>query len=399
MESDIKDLSLKCDEAFRKVSEIYDGQGRSHAVVEALHQQFKQWTRDLSVYAKPHLSLDASLQYSESLRDLVTHILQLIARNLQRSRSSWTHSGDLILKENCSLITFVVVDEVENESQDNEREIHEPSSVILAQMSQWSGDELSSLFVESLKALESSVDSLRRLGSAIQQSSASTLTQRINDFVKKKNDGVLEEMVYLHLKHRLVTRAQEQDSTQGAALSLCRQLATSISFRYFSVLYRRSHHTKKRDDKDSKGKAVSVRSHKQRASKPMLEDPIHEARLPLATKEKSLLQAKHLIDDAPQSDTIPSIPDSKIAREIYLTASKSFFPVNSIISVRMPDDVRYPKAPKVVFPSKTAMCPFCCKFHDKGQFENKDWWEYVFRILGVQLPPASRIQDVALTSC
>ncbi|KAF2994772.1 hypothetical protein E8E14_002949 [Neopestalotiopsis sp. 37M] len=309
MESDIKDLSLKCDEAFRKLSEIYDGQGRSHAVVEALHQQFKQWTRDLSVYAKPHLSLDASLQYSESLRDLVTHILQLIAKNLQR------------------------IDEVENESQDNDREIHEPSSVILAQMNQWSGDELSSLFVESLKALESSVDSLRRLGSAIQQSSASTLTQRMNDFVKKKNDGVLEDMLYLHLRHRLVARAQEQDSTQGAALSLCRQLATSISFRYFSVLYIRSHHAKKRDDKENKGKVISVRSHKQPASEPMLEDPIHEARLPLATKEKSLLQATHLIDDAPQSDTIPSVPNSKIAREIYLTASKSFFPAESIISM------------------------------------------------------------------
>lgn len=239
--------------------------------------------------------------------------------------------------------------------------------------------ELSSLLVESLKVLETAVDSLLRLGVAIQQSSVSTLTQRINAFVKRKDEGVLEEMIYPHLRHLLVDREREEGN-HGAALSLCRQLAGSISFRYFAILYVRNHAAKKRDAVSHEETTAGGQAQRMQLSKPASGASAHGRTAAPSTmdgggKEPSAIRHHRINHAVPLSETAPSIPDSDVARRKYAEPPKSFFGTKSVISIRTPGNVRYPKPPKVEPHAKDAICPYCCNRHDKSKYERKDWWE------------------------
>lgn len=233
--------------------------------------------------------------------------------------------------------------------------------------------ELSSLLVESLKVLESAVDSLLRLGVAIQQSSASTLTQRINAFVKRKDEGVLEEMIYLHVRHRLVDREREEGN-HGAALSLCWQLAGSISFRYFAILYARNHAAKKRDAVSHEETTAGGQAQRMQLSKPA-SGASAPSIMDGGGKEPSAIRHRKINHAVPLSETAPSIPDSDIARRKYAEPPKSFFGTKSVISIGTPGNVRYPKPPQVEPHAKDAICPYCCNRHDKSKYERKDWWE------------------------
>ena len=180
------------------------------------------------------------------------------------------------------------------------------------------GDGLSSLLMESLQALESAIDGLRRLDTTIRLFSASILTQRINSFNQKNDDGSLEDLVYVRIKHLLVDRAKvdeiQGDEIKGAAPSLVRQLVESVLFRYFGILHRRSHEKKistKREDK-------SVQEQKEQDSTPKSGSVIHPAE---------------------PSESAPSFLDSKSSRRP--SAAKT------VISIQ-PKDVKYPdlKSPR-----------------------------------------------------
>ncbi|KAI5925688.1 hypothetical protein F4810DRAFT_27119 [Camillea tinctor] len=305
MGTSIRELSLECDELFRKMTRSQ--QARSYIVVEVMHQLFEQWTREMNVYAKPHRSLDANLVYSDAVRDQFLQHLRSIQRNLQE------------------------VEDLENMPVDENEDI-EDARAIADKMDPGHVGGISSPLVESLKALESVVDSMIRFGRVVQQSTPSILTQRISNFDQKNNDAPIEDTVYLHLKHRLVDYAQQQEKTQGATLSLCRQLAASISFRYCGVLYKRSHNAKKRGDR-------------------FTEDN------PLANRNQELQPTKSAV------------------KKSYTTEPKSFSGTKSAISVRISGDVKYPEAPKVLPPETCALCPLCFDYHDKSQLEARDWWE------------------------
>jgi hypothetical protein len=82
--TDIYDISLDCSNSFDRVTE--DHTAPSYAVVEALRQEFQQWTGNMGVFTRSHRSLDARLVHSESLRDLVIQLLQVAKRNLSRGK-------------------------------------------------------------------------------------------------------------------------------------------------------------------------------------------------------------------------------------------------------------------------------------------------------------------------
>lgn len=115
----------------------------------------------------------------------------------------------------CTLDFFVnntdvqLVESLENESPDN-KDDEAPGSII---------DEMSrkpeeGLLVESLQALEPAVDGLYRLGIAIRQSSFGNLTQRINAFIQKKDDGMLEAMVFIHLKIKEDAKTEDNENAE-----------------------------------------------------------------------------------------------------------------------------------------------------------------------------------------
>lgn len=58
----------------------------SAIITELLHQRFKQWATYLGVFAKQNMSLDTRLKYSESICQLVMQFLQIVFRNLDRSK-------------------------------------------------------------------------------------------------------------------------------------------------------------------------------------------------------------------------------------------------------------------------------------------------------------------------
>ncbi|XDG04957.1 hypothetical protein ABKA04_004572 [Annulohypoxylon sp. FPYF3050] len=344
---EIRNFAHECDDIFYRI--LRNQAAQSSTIVEVLHQQFKQWVDNLNVYASPSLSLDASLVYSESLRHLITQLLQVLKRSLLR------------------------IESLENESDPEDK--NESLISVIEEMSQPPGADPSSRLVESLKVLESGIDSLLQLGIAIQQSSANTLTQRINSFVKRKDDGLLEEIIYLHLRHRLGSRPQE--GRNGAALSLCRQLAHSVSFRYFGVLYTQSHAAKKRDvvgheksPRDGRVQRVQSPGSTQRGKAP-------ENIRPHLASSKPVAFAEHLRQhNLAQSDTSPSMPDSQDVRQRYTIQQAGFFKPESVISIPMPNNIRYPKIPDFEEDAQDAVCPYCCKRHDKVLYEKQEWWKH-----------------------
>lgn len=83
-DTEIYDISIDCDKSFDRIRK--DLTAPSHVVVEVLHQRFQQWISNMGVFARPHLSLDARLVYSESLRNLVVQLLQIAKTNLSRGK-------------------------------------------------------------------------------------------------------------------------------------------------------------------------------------------------------------------------------------------------------------------------------------------------------------------------
>lgn len=247
-------------------------------------------------------------------------------------------------------------------------------------------DGLSTVLVESLRALESAVESLLRLGQLLHQSSASNLTQRVINFVNRKDDGTLERTIYLHLKHKFHDRAKV-DGNRPTALSLCQQLAKSVAFRCFRVHYMRSHADKKRTPPVSH-EAPTTRlgakppSPSDNLARVPAQSKIVETTQHIAVPERgavlppSVLRIKNdhgLVP--PRTETDPSLPDSNYVKARYKESKGSFFGANSVASIRLRDDIKYPKKPTLDSSAKSALCPYCCKTFPKSDYDRPWWWE------------------------
>jgi hypothetical protein len=83
---EIRTLSRECDDIFRRITQSQNGP--VFIVVEPLRQLFRLWTINLSVYADSRLSLDSSLAYSDSLRDNLLDLLQIMRKSLLLGKPS-----------------------------------------------------------------------------------------------------------------------------------------------------------------------------------------------------------------------------------------------------------------------------------------------------------------------
>lgn len=262
-------------------------------------------------------------------------------------------------------------------------------------MSQANRENVSSLLVESLQALESAVDGLYRLGIAIRQSSSGSLTQRIQSFIEKMDDGSIEDKVYLRIKHCLTDQSKaaqtkavqfkrtgdedinenRYEQVTGPALSLCRQLAVSVSFRYYGILYRRIHKKKLAEKRQSKPDILSKEKQKPEPSK-------HSAvahrlgTVHAGDKEPTKSPPRLLHSNAVPSESKPTTPHSKLVRQRWESPQSHFNGPVSEVSVQL-KDVEYPDPPKVVHPATEVDCPYCCRLHSKANYENKKWWRQV----------------------
>ncbi|KAK3994247.1 hypothetical protein QBC44DRAFT_392682 [Cladorrhinum sp. PSN332] len=334
---DIYGMSSSCSTLFTNLNNIHGLAEASFAAAHVLHERFDQWAQDLGVFAAdagfPHFSLDARLSHSESLRSLVVNYLKIVQDCLGKLISLREHSSE-------------------------------------------TGQN-----TEMFEALESAVKGLYRLGVAIKESSASILTQKANAFIEKSDDGGLESILYLRLKHILVEKVRQQDGV-GAEFSLCRQLASSVSFRYFSLLNRREHARKTRLGLVTKGT-------------PGLEHGSRETKITQSNTGAENLESHHdgantigkpsalprhmrrnAENHPPPSDTELSRPDSAKVRQT-LDQPRPPSGALSVISesFQLPS-VGYPPPPSIIGPEPDVECPYCCKLFLKSKFkpDSGRWW-------------------------
>lgn len=75
-----------CEAAFSLIT--LDQTAPSYVVAETLRQRFEQWSSNMDVFAVTQFSLDARLAYSDSLRNMVLDLLELMKTGLNRGMST-----------------------------------------------------------------------------------------------------------------------------------------------------------------------------------------------------------------------------------------------------------------------------------------------------------------------
>lgn len=235
----------------------------------------------------------------------------------------------------------------------------------------------SSLLAESLRAVKMAIDGLYRLGVAIRQSSSPTLNQRINNFAQENDDVAIENMAFFRLKHKFFDKGQKESNSKSP-LSLYRQLAMSISFRYFGLLYWQSRQKKLEENRETA--PVQAQSEKEvPGQKPKENIP---PRNPAQSKKKGgPNELKKLVvtntgmkQQPKKSEGAPTTVNTKAVLQKYAATEKSFAPAKSVLSAHI-KDAKYPDPPKVDPCTREARCPFCGRPIFEMDLKKKDWWQ------------------------
>lgn len=229
----------------------------------------------------------------------------------------------------------------------------------------------SSPLTESLRALKTAIDGLYRLGVAIRQSSSPTVNQRISNFAQENDDIAIENMVFFRLEHKFFNKDQK-GSNSKSPLSLYRQLAISISFRYFGLLYRQSR--QKKIEKNRESAPVKVPDQRPEVNIP--------PRKPAQSKKKGgpnelqkLAVANAGMKQQPEkSEGAPTTVNTKNILQKYAATEKSFAAPKSVLSAHI-KDAKYPDPPKVDPRTREARCPFCGRPIFELDLKKKDWWQ------------------------
>ncbi|UKZ68493.1 uncharacterized protein TrAtP1_009526 [Trichoderma atroviride] len=334
-DAQIYNVSQACNHLFAK---ILNKRGTACAfVAEVLHLRFNQWTSYLGVFAQENMSLDTRLQYSQSISQLVLQFLKIVSRNLEHVDT---------LCEALAQTSLMGDDLQQSIAEEVERTPESGASSPLA---------------ESLRAIKLAIDGLYRLGAAIRQSSSSALTQRIGRFIKENDDLAIENLVFLRLKHKFFDSSENGNNCRSP-LSLYKQLATSISFRYYGIRYRQE-----RQDTIEKRREDSPvwRRTSEMTDAPKEKDKSGQNEL------KKLAIANARIPKKPKKEEPPTTIHSKDILAKY--TEKPFAQPNSVLSSYM-EDTKYPDAPKVDPRTREARCPFCSRPILEMDLKKKDWW-------------------------
>lgn len=219
----------------------------------------------------------------------------------------------------------------------------------------------SSPLAESSRAIKLAIDGLYRLGSAIRQSSSSTLNQRICRFIEENDDLAIENLVFLRLKHKFFDTNKKKGKGRSP-ISLYRQLATSISFRFFGIRYRQ--HRQSNIEKRQEVSPILQRTSR-------VDNLSQEKRRSGQDEMKKLAIANARIM---QREDPPTTIHSRNILERYAATENSFAQPKSVLSSYM-KDTKYPDAPKVDPRTREAKCPFCAKSILEIDLNKKDWWQ------------------------
>jgi hypothetical protein len=229
----------------------------------------------------------------------------------------------------------------------------------------------SSPLAESLRALKTAIDGLYRLGVAIRQSSSTTLNQRISNFAQENDNVAIDDMVFFRLKHKFFDKSQKKSNSKSP-LSLYRQLAMSISFRYFELLYRQSRQEKIEQNRETAPVQPQVPDPKPKDNI-LPRKPAQSKGGPKELKKLAVANAR-LKQQPKKSEGAPTTVNTKNVLQKYAATEKSFTAPKSVLSAHI-KDAKYPDPPKVDHRTREARCPFCGRPILETDLKKKDWWQ------------------------
>ncbi|KAI0441646.1 caspase domain-containing protein [Xylaria telfairii] len=342
----IYDISKTCDHLFTCILSKQDA--ASVLVTKGLHHTFEEWASYLGVFAPENVSLDTRLKYSEPINKMVLQYLQVAFRNLDRI----SKLDEVLKAENAAVKDFqrIILKKVE----------HAPES------------GLSSPLVESLRTLKTAIDGLHRLGIALRQSSLGTLHQKISSFAQGNQDAAIENMVFLRLKYKFFDNYEEKSNCKSA-LSLYRQLAISISFRYFGLLYR------ERRQKTLEKNRRTALAHPQ-TEKEALNPKPEEKSVPRKPGESDREKGgpneprRVAIANAREQRKLQKSEDAPTT-VITENVLQKFAAPTSGFSVCI-KDAEYPEPPSVDLHTRKTKCPFCWVPLSEVDLNKKGWWRH-----------------------
>ncbi|KAI1744743.1 caspase domain-containing protein [Xylaria scruposa] len=359
----IYDISKTCDCLFSEI--ISKPDAASAFVAEVLHQRFKQWASYLGVFAQENISLDARLRHSESISQLVLQYLQVASRNLDRiGRLDESLKAENSVGEDLQRIVLEGVD-------------HAPEV------------GASSPLVESLRALKMAIDGLYRLGVAIRQSSSRTLHRRITNFAEENKDVAIEDLVFFRLKHKFIDERPKEGNIKSP-LSLYRQLAISISYRYFEILYRRNRQKTlevNRMDAPAQPRVEYTVLEQNPKESITSQNPakLNEKGCPSELRKSAV--ANVIMKQQPErSQGAPTTVNTSSVLQKYAATGKDFPAPKSVLSAHI-KDAKYPDPPIVDLRTRQARCPFCGRPISEVDLKRKNWWHDHFE------------QDLKLYTC
>lgn len=232
----------------------------------------------------------------------------------------------------------------------------------------------SSPLVESLRALKMAIDGLYRLGAAIRQSSSLTLNERVRKFAQENVDVAIENIIFLRLKHKFFNNTQKESNCKSP-LSLYRQLAVSISFRYMGLLYRRRRQReieKHREAESHAGRSVANQDYQ----KTTLSQAVPQLKTKGRINEikKSAVANPGKTGQLEKSENAPTTINTENVLQNYAAHEKFFAQPMSIISANI-KDVKYPDPPTIDPRTHEAKCPFCGRPIAEVDLKRNNWWQ------------------------
>lgn len=245
---------------------------------------------------------------------------------------------------------------------------------VAEEVSQTLESVVSSSLVESLQAVKMAIDALYRVGNAIRQSSSSSINQRLSAFVEKNNDLTFENIVFLQLKYQFFDKNQKE-SNRRSPLSLYRQLAMSISYRYFGLLY-----WKHRQGIVERDREIGLGHPEETVSEKDIETfPLRKASQSLNNQDPNELRKLAMKNSGrkqklQEPEGAPTTINSENVFKIYAESEKTFDAPRSVI-ITQGKEPQYPDPPKVDPITREAKCTFCwCQLFEKD-LEKKNWWQ------------------------
>lgn len=341
----IYSLATECEALFEKGA-CLDSLAETGAVLlwEEHKERFTTWAAYLGVFAKRNLCLDRRLEHHPTLQDLVLRLLDILQRNLTRGK----HVPRLP-QTSFYLTTLTVI---------NGRNDIPQQRALAPGEDETSVRPRDAPLIDSLKAIESALDRLNRLGVAIRESSVSSRTTRA-----KRLAGTPDYASFKDLAH-LAVRALYPSTS----VLLQEQLSASMADRYADIVSRRTHQGMLGKTRAKPQPPLPTIPGEGLTGKPddFPDSSVYQAQARMDKSALSLTPRSVLASERPSSTNTRLV-------ELRMGASRRSGSGRSRASSVQINQVTYPRPLNARAGENYLTCEWCFESRPKRFFEGPDW--------------------------